>query len=226
MRETTNVEPRPALRASPNVHTRRTLRWLSACLLVGVSACTRASADAPPPAASDNTQSTTTAERSESPVIDHTVTTIDGQSVSLADYRGTALLIVNTASECGFTRQLGGLQTLHERYQDRGFTVLAFPCNDFGGQEPGSNDEIAAFCSESYGVTFPLFDKVHARGDEQHPLYRTLTSETPEGIAGEIQWNFTKFLVDPDGHVVARFAPATEPLADELIAALEAILPR
>jgi glutathione peroxidase len=161
-----------------------------------------------------------------SPRIDHTVTTIDGSTVSLSDYRGTALLIVNTASECGYTRQLAGLQDLHARYAERGFAVLGFPCNDFGGQEPGSSEQIAAFCSGQFGVTFPLFDKVHARGDEQHPLYRTLTEETAEGVRGPVRWNFTKFLVDAEGAVVARFEPSVEPLADELIAAVEAVLPR
>lgn len=160
------------------------------------------------------------------PILSHTVRTIDGRDVSLADYRGTALLIVNTASECGYTRQLGPLQELHARYADRGFTVLGFPCDDFGGQEPGSNEEIAAFCAGTHGVQFPLFDKLHARGDQIHPLYRTLTEETPDGIRGPVRWNFTKFLVDAEGRVVGRFEPAVEPLSDELTAAVEAVLPR
>lgn len=161
-----------------------------------------------------------------SPILDHVVTRADGSTFSLSELRGTAFLIVNTASECGYTRQLGPLQELHTRYADRGFTVLGFPCNDFGGQEPGSNEQIAAFCEGTYGVTFPLMDKVHARGDEQHPLYRTLTEETAEGIRGAVRWNFTKFLVSPTGEVVARFEPGVEPLSDELVAAIEAVLPR
>ncbi len=166
------------------------------------------------------------AEVAQSPIIAHDVVNNTGEAVSLASYRGSALLIVNTASRCGFTPQLEGLQTLWERYQDRGLVVLGFPCNDFGGQEPGTNEEIAAFCDGEYGVTFPLFDKVDIRGEAPHPLYATLQNETPEGISGPVRWNFTKFLVDPDGRVVARFDSAVEPLSDEVIAAIESVLPR
>ena len=159
------------------------------------------------------------------PVIDHAVQTIDGKSASLAAWRGKAVLVVNTASECGYTPQYGGLQTLHERYKDRGFEVLGFPCDDFGGQEPGSATEIQAFCSGNFHITFPLFAKVHAKGPQQAPLYKTLTEATPEGIRGPVKWNFTKFLVDPQGKVVARFEPGVEPLDPRVVQAVEQHLP-
>ena len=153
--------------------------------------------------------------------LDQEVVRITGETASLGDYRGQVLLIVNTASACGYTPQLTGLQELQERYSDRGFTVLGFPCNDFGGQSPGTNDEIAAFCSNEYGVTFPLFETVSIRGDSPHPLYAALENESEAGVAGPVRWNFTKFLVDADGGVVARFEPAVDPLSEEVIAAIE-----
>jgi glutathione peroxidase len=158
--------------------------------------------------------------------LDHQVQTIEGETVSLASYRGKALLVVNTASECGYTPQYAGLEQLYGRYKDRGLVVLGFPSNDFGGQEPGSHQEIRAFCQKNYGVTFPLFAKVHAKGPEQAPVFATLTGATPPGIAGEIKWNFTKFLVDPAGRPVARFESAVEPLSPEVVAAVERVLPR
>ena len=158
-----------------------------------------------------------------STIIDHAVTTITGEATTLEAYRGKALLIVNTASACGFTRQYEGLQQLHERFKDQGFAVLGFPCDDFGGQEPGDEASIASFCTTSFGVTFPLFAKVHAK-DPKHPLYATLTEDTPEGIRGEVRWNFTKFLVSPTGAVLARFEPSVEPMSEELVAAVEAAL--
>ncbi|MCA9656117.1 MAG: glutathione peroxidase [Myxococcales bacterium] len=161
----------------------------------------------------------------EGPVIDHTVKLLDGSDKSLSDYRGKALLVVNTASECGFTPQYAGLQELYAKYKDRGLEVLAFPSNDFGGQEPGGPEEIRSFVDERYSVEFEMFDKVHAKGSEIAPLYRTLTEQTGEGIAGEVKWNFTKFLVDPQGHVVARFDSAVDPTAPELVEALEKVLP-
>jgi glutathione peroxidase len=159
-------------------------------------------------------------------VIDHVVQSLSGESVDLATYRGRALLIVNTASRCGFTPQYEGLQAIHERYADRGLVVLGFPSNDFGGQEPGTAEEIATFCKKNYGVTFPMMAKVHAKGPDKAPIYRTLTEETPEGIRGEIGWNFTKFLVNPDGAVVARFNSSVDPTSKELTGAIEAVLPK
>jgi glutathione peroxidase len=159
------------------------------------------------------------------PTIDHRVVTIEGETIPLDRYRGRAMLIVNTASKCGYTPQYEGLQALHERYGDRGLVVLGFPSNDFGNQEPGADAEIADFCKRNYGVTFPMMAKIHARGDDKAPLYRTLTEHAPEPVRGEVRWNFTKFLVDPDGHVVARFEPATEPLSEEITGAIEEVLP-
>jgi glutathione peroxidase len=155
------------------------------------------------------------------------VNKLDGSAADLGDYQGKVALVVNVASKCGLTPQYEGLERLHERYADQGFTVLGFPCNQFLGQEPGSADEIATFCSTTYGVTFPLFEKIEVNGDNRHPVYSVLT-ETPdaEGEAGDIQWNFEKFLVGADGNVVARFRPVVDPEAPEIIEAIEANLPR
>lgn len=158
-----------------------------------------------------------------STVHDFSVRTSDGHERSLAEFRGRVLLIVNTASRCGFTPQYEGLQALYDTYHARGFEVLAFPSNDFMGQEPGTDAEIARFCSTRFHTTFPLFSKLSVRGKRMAPLYRWLTrdSEAP----GDIPWNFTKFLVDGDGHVVARFGPSTEPRSPQVVAALEKLLP-
>jgi glutathione peroxidase len=154
------------------------------------------------------------------------LTTLSGEPASLADHRGKALLVVNVASKCGLTPQYAGLEALHERYADRGFSVLGFPSNQFMGQEPGTSEEIATFCSTTYGVTFPLFEKTDVNGPERHPLYAELT-ETPdaEGQAGDVVWNFEKFLVSPEGEVVARFRPQVEPEDPALVEAVEAQLP-
>ncbi|TXF96148.1 glutathione peroxidase [Massilia arenae] len=139
-------------------------------------------------------------------------TALDGQPVDLASYRGKALLIVNTASACGFTPQYQGLEELQRRYADQGLVVLGFPCNQFGHQEPGSEAEIGAFCEKNYGVTFPMFAKIDVNGDDAHPLFRFLKGEAPGVLGTEaIKWNFTKFLVNRDGAVVKRYAPATKP---------------
>jgi glutathione peroxidase len=159
----------------------------------------------------------------QGPALDHEVRTLAGAPRSLADYRGQVLLIVNTASQCGLTPQYQALEALHQRFRGRGFTVLGFPCNDFGAQEPGSPEEIQQFCDTRFSLNFPLFEKVQAKGDKS-PLYRTLTEELPEGLRGEIKWNFTKFLVDKDGHVTHRFEPQVEPLAPEVMAAVERAL--
>ena len=148
---------------------------------------------------------------------------IDGVEQSLAAYKGKALLIVNTASRCGFTPQYEGLETLYETYRARGFEVLAFPANDFLGQEPGSDAEIKTFCETKFKTTFPLFSKIHVKGKRIDPLYAYLTRDS--GFPGAITWNFNKFLVAPDGRVAARFDSKTKPLAKELTAKLEAILP-
>jgi glutathione peroxidase len=140
------------------------------------------------------------------------VTTIDGRTQKMDAYRGKTLLIVNVASECGFTPQYTGLEALYEKYKDRGLTILGFPCNQFGRQEPGTEEEIQTFCSRTYGVSFPLFAKIDVNGKDAHPLYRLLKSEQ-KGILGSeaIKWNFTKFLVGPDGTVKKRYAPNDTP---------------
>ena len=153
------------------------------------------------------------------------VETITGEAVSLGLYKGKALLIVNTASKCGFTGQYDGLQKLYETYKAKGLVVLGFPSNDFLKQEPGSNEEIQTFCRLNYGVTFPMFSKLRVKGKNQHPLYRFLTDKkTNPQFAGKISWNFNKFLVDREGKVVARFGSRTTPEDKELIAAVEAAL--
>lgn len=156
----------------------------------------------------------------------HTVETLEGKPQRLADLRGKAILIVNTASECGFTPQYAKLQELYGRYKDRGLVVLGFPSNDFGGQEPGDAAQIQEFVASKYAVDFPMMNKVHAKGAEIAPIYRSLTEETPEGIRGEVKWNFTKFLIDPEGQVVQRFEPPVDPLSQEMTAAIEAALPK
>ncbi|AKU15384.1 glutathione peroxidase [Luteipulveratus mongoliensis] len=151
---------------------------------------------------------------------------LEDQPTTLGAYAGRALLVVNVASKCGLTPQYGGLERLQEKYADRGLTVVGFPCNQFGGQEPGSAEEIQTFCSTSYGVTFPLMEKVDVNGDDRHPVYQELTqTKDADGEAGDIQWNFEKFLISPAGEVVARFRPTTEPEAAEVTAAIEANLP-
>ena len=159
-------------------------------------------------------------------VFDIPVNTLAGQPSSLGDLAGKTLLVVNVASKCGLTPQYTGLEQLHERYAGRGFSVVGFPCNQFGGQEPGSAEEIQQFCSTTYGVTFPMFEKIDVNGPDRHPVYTELT-ELPdaEGAAGDIQWNFEKFLVGPDGKVIARFRPMTTPEDPGLISAIEAHLP-
>ena len=151
------------------------------------------------------------------------VTTIEGEAKSLADYRGKAVLIVNTASRCGFTRQYESLETLYQKYKDRGFEVLAFPANNFMNQEPGSNEQIKEFCRLQLGSTVTLFGKVSVKGKDIAPLFAYLTRESP--FPGAISWNFTKFLIAPDGRVVARFDPAIDPLSKSVTDRLEAVLP-
>lgn len=159
-------------------------------------------------------------------VLDHEVQTLDGKTTTLASYRGKAMLVVNTASQCGYTPQYAGLQQLYAEYRGKGLEVLAFPSDDFGNQEPGTPEEIRTFVDDKFAVEFPMFDKVHAKGPEMSPLYRTLSEQTGEGIKGEIEWNFTKFVVDPTGRVVARFAPDVDPKDPRVIAAIEAALPK
>jgi glutathione peroxidase len=156
-------------------------------------------------------------------VCEYTVVTNQGEEQSLREYEGNVLLIVNTASRCGFAPQFKDLQELYEKYHDRGFYVLGFPCNQFGNQEPGTDEEIRNFCEINYRVTFPLFQKVDVKGENQHPLFKYLTQSAQGLLNKEIKWNFTKFLVDRQGNVVKRFAPTTSPkkIAPEIEALLE-----
>jgi len=160
-------------------------------------------------------------------VLDSVPAALDGSPLDAASLAGRAVLVVNVASRCGLTPQYEGLERLQRRYGDAGLTVLGVPCNQFRGQEPGSAEEIAEFCSATYGVTFPLTEKVEVNGSDRHPLYRHLVQvPDAEGAAGDVQWNFEKFLVAPGGEVVRRFRPGVEPEAPELVSALEDCLPR
>ncbi len=155
------------------------------------------------------------------------LTTLDGEPTTLAPYADDALLVVNVASKCGLTPQYEGLEQLHEELSGRGLKVLGFPCNQFGGQEPGSEEEIATFCSTTYGVTFPMFSKIDVNGPDRHPLYEELTRvPDPEGEAGDVVWNFEKFLIAPGAEHIRRFRPLVEPESDELRTAIEETLPR
>ncbi|MEU7816781.1 glutathione peroxidase [Pseudonocardia sp. NPDC049154] len=157
-------------------------------------------------------------------LLDSPIAALDGDA--LPDLGGKAVLVVNVASKCGLTPQYEGLERLQERFAGRGFTVLGVPCNQFAGQEPGTAEEIATFCSTTYGVSFPLTEKVEVNGPGRHPLYAALTATADgAGEAGDVQWNFEKFLVAPDGTVRARFRPRTEPESDEVVAAVTEVLP-
>lgn len=194
------------------------------CMAIGAGATGGCAADGSRPdrtgggltVGGDTPASTAGAEAS---VLDHRVLTIDGEPQNLTDYRGQVVLIVNTASQCGFTRQYAGLQDLYQQRRDRGFVVLGFPANDFMGQEPGSNEQIAAFCEAEYGVTFPLFAKISVKGEEQHPLFAELAAESEEPT-----WNFTKYLVDRQGRLVQRFGPRVEPTDKALTNLIDGLL--
>jgi len=158
-------------------------------------------------------------------IYDAKINTLEGQPADLSEYKGKALLMVNVASKCGLTPQYEGLEKLHEQYGGRGLAVLGFPCNQFGGQEPGSEGQIKTFCETKFGVTFPMFAKVDVNGAGRHPLYEFLTSQTtsPDG-PGDIQWNFAKFLIGKDGKVIARFPPTDTPESAEITSAIEKAL--
>jgi glutathione peroxidase len=154
---------------------------------------------------------------------DFSATSIDGIERQLVDYKGKVVLVVNTASQCGFTGQYKGLEELYRTYADRGLVVLGFPCDQFGNQEPGDEEEIATFCERNFGVTFPLFAKVDVNGKDAHPLYQWLRSEKGGMVGSKIRWNFTKFLIDPEGKVVQRYGSTTTP--DQIVDDIEALLP-
>jgi glutathione peroxidase len=159
-------------------------------------------------------------------IYDIPLDTLAGDPATLAEHKGKVLLLVNVASRCGLTPQYEGLERLQQRFGDLGFTVLGFPSNQFGGQEPGTSEEIAEFCSATYGVSFPMYAKTDVNGEDRHPLYGELT-QFPDaaGVAGDVQWNFEKFLVDADGSVIARIRPKVEPESDEVVSLIESHLP-
>src|SRR5271155_4596711 len=154
-------------------------------------------------------------------IYNFTLNSIDGKPAPLADYKGKVVLLVNVASQCGYTPQYSALESIYEKYKDQGFVILGFPANNFGAQEPGTNEEIKTFCTRKYSVTFPMYSKISVKGPDQAPLYSYLPKDTSPGITGEIKWNFTKFLVDKNGNVVQRFEPAVTPDSKEVIAAIE-----
>lgn len=154
-------------------------------------------------------------------VYNFTLNSIEGKPAPLADYQGKVVLLVNVASQCGYTPQYSALEAIYEKYKDQGFVILGFPANNFGAQEPGTNEEIKTFCTRKYSVTFPMYSKISVKGADQAPLYTYLTKETGTGIAGDIKWNFTKFLVDREGKVIQRFEPAVTPDSKEVTAAIE-----
>jgi glutathione peroxidase len=150
-----------------------------------------------------------------------TLNSIDGKPAPIADYKGKVILVVNVASQCGYTPQYSALESIYKKYKDQGFVILGFPANNFGGQEPGTDDEIKTFCTRKYSVTFPIYSKISVKGPDQAPLYSYLTKDTPPGISGDIKWNFTKFLIDREGNVVQRFEPAVTPDSQEMTSAIE-----
>lgn len=169
--------------------------------------------------ASDKSLKTNEGKNMES-VYEFSVKDINGKDVSLSDFKGKVLLIVNVASKCGYTRQYSGLQKIYDKYKEQGFEILAFPCNDFGGQEPGTNEEIAEFCSTNFNVTFPLFDKIKVLGEDKNPLYKMLTNNS-NLEKGDINWNFEKFLISKEGEVIARYKSSVEPESDAVAKAIE-----
>jgi glutathione peroxidase len=157
-------------------------------------------------------------------IYDFTLPSIDGTPMPLSQFKGKVVLMVNVASQCGYTPQYTALEAIYEKYKAQGFVIVGFPANNFGAQEPGTNEEIKTFCSRKYSVTFPLYSKVSVKGDDETPLYQYLTKQTAPPISGEIKWNFTKFLVDKNGKVVQRFEPAVTPDSPEVVSAVEKLL--
>ena len=191
-------------------------------LIFGLTACGQRadSGDTAPVATKTNTETTMTTTAVDFRQIPFE--TIDGDTTNLAAFDGKVVLVVNTASKCGYTPQYAGLEELYKKYKDSGLVVVGFPANNFGGQEPGTNEEIASFCTVNYGVTFPMMAKVSVKGDDKHPLFVELTEKA--GIPGEINWNFSKFLLDRHGKLVARFESKVTPMSDELTSAIKKLL--
>jgi glutathione peroxidase len=170
---------------------------------------------------------TTAAHKDADPMWNASIKTLRGKPMSLSDHKGKALLLVNVASECGLTPQYKQLEDLQKQYGPKGFTVIGFPCNQFGGQEPGTAEDIEKFCSANYGITFPITEKIEVNGEGRHPIYQSLTQITDaSGHTGDIRWNFEKFVVSADGSKVTRFSPKVKPDAPEVVAAIEAGLPK
>jgi glutathione peroxidase len=161
-------------------------------------------------------------EKSGANVLGFTMKSIDGKEVALSKYRGKVVLIVNVASQCGNTPQYKDLEALYRKYRDQGFVILGFPANNFGGQEPGTDQEIKTFCSTTYDVTFDLFSKISVKGDDQHPLYKLITSDSTYG--GDVKWNFQKYLVDRKGNIAGKYLPKMQPMSEELTTAIEKAL--
>ncbi len=192
-------------------------------LLIVVAVCFGMSLATAGVAAQDQRQTQANQDQDEAPAaLSFTMQTLGGETKKLSDYEGKVVLVVNTASKCGLTPQYAGLQGLYEKYKDKGLVVLGFPCNQFGGQEPGTATEISTFCTENYGVTFPMFAKINVNGESACELYKHLTAlETMPAGSGDISWNFEKFLIDRSGKVVARFSPRTKPEAEDFVQAIE-----
>ncbi|WP_342350018.1 glutathione peroxidase [uncultured Nitrospira sp.] len=217
--------------ADQNLFAPRHTLLASMCALVILGGCSQdyttsigeAVANEPPPQGLSSNQSPSkldiTKGRPASQIYNFTMEDIDNKARSLNEFKGQVIMIVNTASFCGNTPQYAGLQTLYERYRDQGFTILAFPANDFGKQEPGDNKEIAEFCYTKYSLEFPLFSKITVIGEQKHPLYRYLTEDT--NFKGEITWNFQKFLVNREGTVIARYDPKQKPLSPQIVDDIE-----
>lgn len=163
-------------------------------------------------------------QASAASLYDFTLPSLEGKPMPIADFKGKVILMVNVASRCGYTPQYKALESVYEKYKDQGFVILGFPANNFGAQEPGTNEEIRTFCSRTYNVSFPMFSKVSVKGNDETPVYNYLTKSPKPEIAGEIKWNFTKFLVDRNGNVVHRFEPAVTPDSPEVITAIEKLL--
>lgn len=196
------------------------LLFLLFVVLCSCKAQTNASNDKQNSGASQNSTNSSSQNKMENKnIYDITVKDMDGKDVSLSDYKGKVLLIVNVASQCGYTPQYEGLEKLYEEKKSKGFEILAFPCNDFGGQEPGTNEEIKQFCESKYNVSFKLFDKVKVLGDDKTPLYGRLVNNAPE--TGDVSWNFEKFLIDKNGNIVGRYKSKVKPDSDELLKAID-----
>lgn len=192
-----------------------------------LAACSKSDATkAKQPEARANPPAATTVDKDQDPMWNASIKTLRGKPMTLADHKGKALLLVNVASECGLTPQYAALEQLQKKYEAKGFTVIGFPCNQFGGQEPGTADEIEKFCSVNYGITFPITEKIEVNGETRHDIYKSLTQVADaSGHQGDIRWNFEKFLVSADGTKVTRFSPKTTPDDPAMVSAIEAALP-